>query len=125
MFLRVGISEVGMLRGYVQRVTTDGVSMLLGNWSFWTSAPLFSIIFAGFHASNPGENKFGYVMVFIDEFNLCITVWRTGDLWFAIGSHPGPADWAESVLFGTPTAALTAARSHESSISGSTGWRRH
>jgi hypothetical protein len=40
--------------------------MLHGIWSFWTSALLFSIIFAGLHLSNPGENKFGIVMVFID-----------------------------------------------------------
>src|SRR5215469_9206876 len=41
MFLFVGINEEGTLRGYVQRVTTDGLSKLPGSWSFWTSAVLF------------------------------------------------------------------------------------
>ena len=80
MFLCVGLFEEGVLRGYVQRVTTDGLSTLPGNWSFWTSALLFSIIFAGLHLFNPGENKFGIVMVFIDGLIMCFTLWRTGDL---------------------------------------------
>ena len=62
MFLFVGINEEGTLRGYVQRVTTDGLSNLPGSWSFWTSAVLFSILFAAAHLANPGENKFGIVM---------------------------------------------------------------
>ena len=33
------------------------------------------------HLSNPGENKFGIVMVFIDGLIMCFTLWRTGDLW--------------------------------------------
>lgn len=60
---------------------------------------LFSILLAAGHLANPGEN--GIVMVFIDGMVMCFSLWRTGDLWFAIGNH-APWDWGESFLFGTP-----------------------
>ena len=100
-FFCVGVTEEGMLRGYVQRVTTDGFSRLPKGWSFWTSAVLFSLVFANGHLSNPGENKLGIVMVFVDGMTMCFSLWRTGDLWFAIGNHAA-WDWGETFLFGTP-----------------------
>jgi hypothetical protein len=101
VFFSVGITEEGMLRGYVQRVTTDGLSGLPGGWSFWTSALIFSVVFGAGHLSNPGENKFGIVMVFADGLAMCFSLWRTGNLWFAIGNHAA-WDWGETFLFGTP-----------------------
>jgi len=100
-FLCVGVTEEGVLRGYVQRVTTDGLSALPGGWSFWMSALLYSLIFGAGHISNPGENKFGIIMVFVDGLTMCFSLWRTGDLWFAIGNHAA-WDWGETFLFGTP-----------------------
>ena len=104
-FFFVGVTEEGLLRGYVQRVTTDGFSRLPGDWSFWTSALLFSVLFACGHLGNPGENKFGIVMVFIDGMVMCFSLWRTGDLWFAIGNHAA-WDWGETFLFGTANSGL-------------------
>jgi len=101
MFLWVGFTEEGMLRGYVQRVTTDGFRKLPGGWSFWASALLFSLVFASGHLGNPGENKFGIFMVFIDGMAMCFSLWRTGDLWWAIGNHAA-WDWGQTFLFGTP-----------------------
>jgi len=101
MFLCVGVTEEATLRGYPQRVTTDGLSVLRGGWSFWLSAVLFSVIFAAGHIRNPGENKFGIIMVFVDGLAMCFSLWRTGDLWFAIGNHAA-WDWGETFLFGTP-----------------------
>jgi uncharacterized protein len=101
MFLCVGVTEEGVLRGYSQRVTTDGLSALPGGWSFWVSALLYSIIFGAGHIRNPGENKFGIIMVFVDGLTMCFSLWRTGDLWFAIGNHAA-WDWGETFLFGTP-----------------------
>lgn len=101
VFFCVGITEEGVLRGYVQRVTTDGLSRLPGGWSFWTSALIFSVMFGAGHLGNPGENKFGIVMVFADGLAMCFSLWRTGDLWFAIGNHAA-WDWGETFLFGTP-----------------------
>jgi len=105
MFLFVGVSEEGMLRGYVQRVGTDGLSKLPGNWSFWTAAIIFSLIFGSGHLGNPGENKFGIVMVFIDGMAMCFSLWRTGDLWWAIGNHAA-WDWGQTFLYGTPNSGL-------------------
>src|SRR5215469_8230325 len=105
IFLFVGINEEGTLRGYVQRVTTDGLSLLPGNRSFWASAVLFSILFAAGHLANPGENRFGLVMVFIDGIVMCFSLWRTGDLWFAIGNHAA-WDWGETFVFGTPNSGI-------------------
>lgn len=105
MFLFVAINEEGTLRGYVQRVTTDGFSFLPGGWSFLAAAVLFSILFAAAHLFNPGENKFGLVMVFIDGIVMCFTLWRTGDLWFAIGNHAA-WDWGQTFVFGTPDSGL-------------------
>ena len=70
-------------------------------WSFWVSAVLFSILFGAGHIANPGENKFGIAMVFIDGMVMCFSLWRTGDLWFAIGNHAA-WDWGQTFLFGTP-----------------------
>jgi len=69
------------------------------------AALLFSIIFAGGHLSNPDENKSGIITVFIDGTNMCFTLWRTGNLWFAIGNHAA-WDWGETFLFGTPNSGL-------------------
>ena len=104
-FFFVGVTEEGLLRGYVQRVTTDGFSRMPGGWSFWASAILFSLVFASGHIANPGENKFGIVMVFIDGMAMCFSLWRTGDLWFAIGNHAA-WDWGETFLFGTANSGM-------------------
>jgi uncharacterized protein len=100
-FLFTGITEEGVLRGYVQRVTTDGLNRLPGSWSFWVSALIFSLMFGAAHLGNPGENKFGIFMVFVDGLTMCFSLWRTGDLWFAIGNHAA-WDWGQSFVFGTP-----------------------
>jgi uncharacterized protein len=101
LFLFTGVNEEGVLRGYVQRVTTDGLSRLPGGWSFWVSALIFSLMFGAGHLGNPGENKLGIFMVFVDGMTMCFSLWRTGDLWFAIGNHAA-WDWGQSFLFGTP-----------------------
>lgn len=101
MFLFVGVTEEGILRGYVQRVATDGLSNLRSGWSFWAAALIFSVMFGAGHLGNPGENKFGIFMVFVDGMAMCFSLWRTGDLWWAIGNHAA-WDWGETFLFGTP-----------------------
>ncbi|MGD0932735.1 MAG: CPBP family intramembrane glutamic endopeptidase [Candidatus Korobacteraceae bacterium] len=105
VFFCVGVAEEGLLRGYVLRVTTDGLRRLPGSWSFWTSAILFSLLFASAHLGNPGENRFGIVMVFVDGMAMCFSLWRTGDLWFAIGNHAA-WDWGQTFVFGTANSGM-------------------
>ena len=93
-FLCVGFFEEGLLRGYAQRVLTNGMG-------FWPSALLLSVIFAALHTGNKGENWFGIFMVFVDGMAMCFSLWRTGNMWFAVGNHAA-WDWAQSYFFGTP-----------------------
>ena len=48
-FLFTGLFEEGFLRGYPQRILTDGIG-------FWPAAVLLSVIFAALHIGNGGEN---------------------------------------------------------------------
>jgi membrane protease YdiL (CAAX protease family) len=98
VFLLTGLFEESFLRGYPQRVLTNGMR-------FWPAAILLSAIFGAGHISNPGENYFGLVMVFIDGIVMSVSLWRTGNLWFAVGNHAA-WDWAETFFFGTPNSGL-------------------
>src|SRR5271166_5602158 len=82
-FLLVGLNEEYFTRGYLQYTLTRGLAGFY-QWAFktrhsaalgfWTSAVIFSVIF-------------------------CLSLWRTGSLWWAIGFHAS-WDWAQSFLYG-------------------------
>jgi uncharacterized protein len=93
-FVCVGFFEEGFLRGYPQRVLTNGMG-------FWPAALLLSVLFGALHLGNKGENGFGIFMVFVDGMTMCFSLWRTGNMWFAVGNHAA-WDWAQSYFFGTP-----------------------
>lgn len=98
VFLATGLFEESFLRGYPQRVLTNGMR-------FWPAAVLLSVIFGAAHISNQGENRFGIFMVFVDGLVMSFSLWRTGNLWFAVGNHAA-WDWAETFFFGTPNSGL-------------------
>jgi membrane protease YdiL (CAAX protease family) len=93
-FLLTGFFEEFLLRGYSQWVLTRGMS-------FWPAAALLSISFGAIHGSNPGEAKTGLVAAGMIGFFLCLTLRRTGDLWWAVGFHMA-WDWGESYLYSVP-----------------------
>ena len=93
-FLLTGFFEEFLLRGYSQWVLTKGMS-------FWPAAALLSISFGAIHGSNPGEAKTGLVAAGMIGFFLCLTLRRTGDLWWAVGFHMA-WDWGESYLYSVP-----------------------
>jgi len=97
-FLFVGFFEEGFLRGYPQRVLTNGMG-------FWPAALLLSLLFGALHIGNKGENAFGIFMVCVDGLTMCWTLWRTGTMWFAVGNHAA-WDWAQSYFFGTPDSGM-------------------
>lgn len=97
-FLCTGFFEEGFLRGYPQRVLTDGMG-------FWLTAFLLSVLFASLHLGNKGENGFGIFMVFVDGMTMCFSLWRTGNMWFAVGNHAA-WDWSQTFFFGTPDSGL-------------------
>lgn len=94
LFLIAAIFEEFLMRGYSQWVLTKGMN-------FWPAAALLSIIFGALHAENPGEQKIGLAAVVLIGFFFCFTLWRTGNLWWAVGFHMA-WDWGESFLYSVP-----------------------
>jgi len=94
LFLLTGFFEDFLLRGYSQWVLSRGMN-------FWPAAALLSFAFGYIHGSNPGEAKTGLVAAGMIGFFLCLTLRRTGDLWWAVGFHMA-WDWGESYLYSVP-----------------------
>lgn len=93
-FLIVGFYEEFFTRGYTQFTLTDAVG-------FWPAAVLLSLGFGLLHLENPGENWVGILAAVLIGFFFCLTLRRTGNLWFAIGFHAA-WDWGESYFYSVP-----------------------
>jgi membrane protease YdiL (CAAX protease family) len=93
-FLFVGFFEEFTFRGYFQFTLATGIK-------FWPAAITTSLLFAAIHTQNGGETPAGIVSVFVIGFFFCVTLWRTGNLWFAIGLHCA-FDWGETFLYSLP-----------------------
>jgi membrane protease YdiL (CAAX protease family) len=93
-FLMVGLFEEFLVRGYSQWVLSQGMH-------FWPTAALLSAGFGALHSSNPGESKAGLVAAALIGFFFCLTLRRTGDLWWAVGFHMS-WDWGESYFYSVP-----------------------
>ncbi|MGH9538576.1 MAG: lysostaphin resistance A-like protein [Terriglobales bacterium] len=94
LYLSVGIYEEVFTRGYPQFTLTQAVG-------FWPAAILLSIGFGLLHVQNPGESWVGILGAIAIGFFFCLTLRRTGNLWFAVGFHTS-WDWGESFLFSVP-----------------------
>ena len=66
---------------------------------FWTAALLFSFLFGLGHKGIPGESPIGLLSAGLASMVFCLSLWRTGSLWWAIGFHAS-WDWAQSFLYG-------------------------
>src|SRR5208282_654224 len=93
-FLLTGLFEDFLMRGYSLWVLSQGMN-------FWPAAALLSISFGAIHVANPGEGPIGLAVVALIGFFLCLTLRRTGDLWWAVGFHMS-WDWGESYLYSVP-----------------------
>lgn len=93
-FLLVALSEEFLLRGYTQFTLSGAIG-------FWPAAILLSLMFGGIHTGNEGENWMGIVGAAIIGFFFCLTLRRTGTLWFAVGFHAA-WDWGESYFYSVP-----------------------
>ncbi len=94
VFLFVGFSEEFLFRGYSLYTLTQGIG-------FWPSAGIFSLLFGAVHIRNGGESWMGAAAAGLIGFFFCLTLRRTGNLWWAVGFHAA-WDWAESFLFSVP-----------------------
>jgi CAAX protease family protein len=92
VFLLVGFFEEYMLRGYFLYTLADGIG-------FWPAAIIQAILFAGVHMGNGGETKIGIVAAGFFALFAAATLWRTGNLWLAVGAHAG-WDWGQTYFFG-------------------------
>jgi membrane protease YdiL (CAAX protease family) len=101
-FLFVGLSEEFLLRGYLQFTLGRGLG-------FWPAAILTSVLFASAHLGNPGEARLGILMVALDGMFCCFVLWRTGNLWWAVGNHAA-WDFSQSYLYGVPDSGMMATK---------------
>jgi membrane protease YdiL (CAAX protease family) len=109
-FLLVGLFEEYFTRGYLQFTIARGFSAIY-SWlfkvktpraaafGFWIAALLLSCAFGLNHKANPGESPIGELSAALIGLIFCLSLWRTGSLWWAIGFHAA-WDWAQSFLYG-------------------------
>jgi hypothetical protein len=97
-FLLVGFFEEFCFRGYFLYTLADGIG-------FWPAAIIQAILFAFVHMGNGGETKIGIVATAFFALFAAATVWRTGNLWLAVGAHAG-WDWGQSYFFGVNDSGL-------------------
>lgn len=100
-FLAVSWSEEFAFRGY-------WLFSFSRRMRFWRAAVLISAVFGAAHLPNPGENALGILQVVEFGLLMCLTLRRTGTLWFAVGFHAA-WDWAETFFYGTPDSGLLGA----------------
>ena len=93
-FLAVAFLEEFLMRGYALYTLATGIG-------FWPSAFLLSVLFGTLHLYNRGENWTGAASAAFIGLFFCLTVRRTGDLWFAIGLHAS-WDYAQSFVYSAP-----------------------
>ncbi len=109
IFFLVGIAEEFLFRGYIQFTLTRGLLGLAHRLApgrergvaFALSALVWSGLFFAAHIHNAGETATGLAAVFLAGVVFSYALWRTGSLWWGIGSHTA-WDWGQSFLFGVP-----------------------
>ena len=94
MFLLVALFEEFSVRGYPLFTLTQGMG-------FWPAAVFMSVLFGAIHLGNAGESWIGILGAGSIGFFFCLTVRRTGNLWFAVGFHAA-WDWAETYFYAVP-----------------------
>jgi uncharacterized protein len=100
VFLLVGFVEEFTFRGYAQYTLGSGIG-------FWPAAIVLSAAFGAVHLGNKGEGWLGAVSIAIYALIACVTIRRTGNLWFTIGFHAA-GDYFETFLYSTPISGLQA-----------------
>jgi CAAX protease family protein len=97
-FLAVALNEEFAFRGYFLFIFSKRLR-------FWRAAILLSLLFGAAHIPNPGETFLGILHVVMIGLVWCLSIRRTGTLWFAVGYHAA-WDWAETFFYGTPDSGL-------------------
>jgi membrane protease YdiL (CAAX protease family) len=93
-FLIVAIFEEFLFRGYTLFTLAQGSG-------FWPAAVFSSIVFGAVHLANSSEGWMGALVAGMMGLFFCLTLRRTGSLWFAIGFHTA-WEWGESYVYSVP-----------------------
>lgn len=113
-FLMVGLLEEYLTRGYLLFTLSRGLAGLYSilfktqhgkSLGFWTAAIALSTLFGLGHSGNSGESPIGLLSAGLAGLVFCLSLWRTGSLWWAIGFHTS-WDWAQSFLYGVADSGL-------------------
>jgi len=99
LFLLVGLFEEFLLRGYTQFTLARGIG-------FWPAAAMLSVTFGLIHLLNEGEQWRGVLAAGWIGLFLCLTLRRTGSLWFAVGFHAA-WDWGETFFYSVPDSGIS------------------
>ncbi len=94
--LGIAFFEESLFRGYLLFTLARGTG-------FWPAAIAISALFGTVHLLNHGQTWVGAAGIAFATLFLCLTIRRTGNLWFAFGLHAG-LDWTQIFLFGVPQA---------------------
>jgi membrane protease YdiL (CAAX protease family) len=100
LFLLVGLFEEFVTRGYTQFTLSQAIG-------FWPTALVLSAVFGAIHLGNKGEAAVGALGAACIGLFFCLTLWRTGTLWFAVGMHMA-WDWGETFFYSVPDSGLVA-----------------
>jgi membrane protease YdiL (CAAX protease family) len=91
-FLLVAVAEELVFRGYLLQTLARGLNFR------WASL-ITSGLFLAAHLGNPGETTIGLAAAFLFGAVSCLSVWRTGTVWWAMGFHTA-WNWTQTFVFG-------------------------
>jgi uncharacterized protein len=89
-----GLFEEFAFRGYTQQTLAQGIG-------YWSAAEVLSAIFAVAHLHDPVEGWIGAFVLLMVGLFWCLTLRRTGTLWFAVGMHAS-FKFGDTFLFSVP-----------------------
>jgi membrane protease YdiL (CAAX protease family) len=93
--LGIGFGEEFLYRGYLLKTLGEGIG-------FWPAAVVLSSLFGLVHfIFKPQEDWIDPTSIALYGLFWCLTLRRTGSLWFAVGFHAA-SDYADMVAFAEP-----------------------
>ncbi|HSS44729.1 MAG TPA: CPBP family intramembrane glutamic endopeptidase [Thermoanaerobaculia bacterium] len=99
----LGLFEEFFFRGYPQQALASGMG-------FWPAAVSISAAFGALHYfTKPRETVVDATSVALLGLFLCLTLRRTGDLWFAVGYHAA-FDYAALIVLASPNTGMETGR---------------
>ncbi len=95
----LGLFEESLFRGYPQITLASGMG-------FWPAAVLLSVGFGALHYfTKPHETLADATSVALIGLFLCLTLRRTGNIWFAVGYHAA-FDYAALIVLASPNTGM-------------------